>query len=480
MVAARNIAGYAFGDGGTDESPFVTLAFGTGGMYIGATGSYKHQLQRLHEDLTDWYEVSWTPPIKSYDGNFRPVVIRPVNKQVKIRARSGYFAVPPSEVSGIRPFEVPLLNILAEPRLPADVTYNAGVLHLGQLPDGNAGELVVRVSLSQLAVHEDPNSHISSVHAAIVAVIKDSNGTVLERFGEDFPLHESPDEMRNDSSLAITLEEHFSGDPGVYTLETAVGDRIANKAGAQRSTFTIERVPRGPSLSDIALVDRVEPVEGEDQSFDPMLYHDGRVVSNLSTELPGDTRSLSFFFLVHPAAGDKNQPALHMRVFRDGNLISEMPMELEKVSGTGAAIPYFATIRGRAFPPGQYEVKAVLSQDSNTASSSVSFRVQGAAAARNSSNPALTAAGDDGSESGVVSNAATANSQFVITNPANPIAPPSDAEIQATIEEVRQRALAWKESLDNFLCLEITNHSVDATGHGGWKHRDTLVERMSY
>ncbi len=480
VVAARNIAGYAFGDGGSDESPFVPLAFGTGGTYIGATGSYKHQLQRLHEDLINWYEVSWTPPIKSYDGNFRPVVIRPLNKEVKIRARSGYFAVPPSEVSGIRPFEVPLLNILTGPALPSDVIYRAGVLHLGELPDGNAGELVVRVPFSQLTVHEDPNTHISSVHAAIVAVVEDSKGAVLERFGEDFPLHESPDELRNDPTQAITLEEHFSGDPGVYTLETAVMDRAANKAGAQRTTFTIERVPRGPSVSDVALVDRVEPVEGDDQSFDPMLYRDGRVVSDLSTDLPGNTRSLSFFFLLHPVAGGESQPALRMQVFRDGGLITEMPMELEKVSGTGAAIPYFATIRGGAFPPGQYEVKALLSQDSSTASGSVSFHVQGPAVAGNSSNPTLTAAGEGGPDSRVVSDASTANSQFVITNPASPIAPPSEAEIQAMIEEVQQRALAWKASLDNFVCLEITNHSVDATGHGGWKHRDTLVERMSY
>ena len=477
-VAARDIAGYAFGDVGSDQSPFVALAFGTGGVYIGATGSYKHQLQRLHEDLTNWYEVSWTPPIKSYDGRFRPVVVRSLRKEVKVRTRSGYFAVPPSEVSGIRPFEIPLLNILAGPKLPIDIAYQAGVLHLGELADGNGGELVVRVPVSQLSIHEDPNSHVSSVHAAIVAVIKDSKGTVLERLGEDFPLHEAPEAMRNDPSHAITLEEHFSGDPGVYTLETAVMDRIANKAGAQHTTFTIERPPQGPAVSDIAMVDRVEPVEGDDQSFDPMLYRDGRVLSNLSAELPGDTHSLSFFFLLHPVGGE-SQPVLRMQVLREGNLITEMPMELEKVSGTGAAIPYLVTIRGRAFPPGRYEVKALFSQDSSTASSSTSFRVEGTAAG-NSPNPTLSAAGEDGSDSRAVSDAATANSQFVITNPASPLVPPSAAEIQATIEEVRQRALTWSDSLVNFMCIEVTNHSVDASGHGGWQHKDTLVETMTY
>ncbi len=479
-VAARDIAGYEFGDVGSDQSPLVSLAFGTGGMYIGSAGGYNHQLQRLQEDLASWYEASWKPPIKEYDGQFRPVIIRSLRKNVAIRARSGYFAVPPSDLSGISPFEVPLLNILAAPVLPADVAFHAGVLHLGSLPDGNSGELVVQVPVSQLAVHEDDNTHISSVHATILAVIKDSKGTVLERFGEDFPLHESADQLRLDPGPSITLEEHFSGEPGVYSLETAVMDCNANKAGAQRATFTIEGSPAGPAVSDVALVDKVEPISEDDQSFDPMLFNDGRIVPALAAELPEDIRALSLFFLLHPVAGGKGQPALRMQIFYGGKLLTEMPMEIEKVSGTGAAIPYLATIHGGAFPPGEYQVKALLSQDGTTASSAISFHVKGTAAASNSTNPSLTAAGPDGSDDRLVSEASTANSKFVIASPATSITPPSAAEMQTTIEGVRQRALAWRDSLQNFLCLEITNHSVDATGHGSWRHRDTLVELMSY
>lgn len=479
-VAAKNIAGFAFGDSGSDQSPLVSLAFGTGGMYIGTVGGYKHQLQRLNEDLTSWYEVTWKPPIKTYDGQFRPVVIHSLSKGVKIRARSGYFAVPPSEDSGIQPFEVPLLNALAGPVLPADLAFRSRILHLGRLTDGNSSELVVQVPVSQLTVHEDANTRISSVHAAIVAVIQDSKGTVLERFGEDFPLHEASGQLRDDPSQAITLEEHFSGDPGVYTLETAVMDRIGNKTGAQRTTFTIEPPVKSPSISDIALVDSVEPVQEDSQSFDPMLYSNGRIIPNLATELPEDTHSLSFFFLLHPVADATHKPALRMKILYGGQLITETPMEFDKASDTGAAIPYFATIHGHIFPPGEYEVKALLSQEGSTASSTVSFRVAGTADVSNVLKPDLAAVGNGGSGAHVVSEAVTANSQFVIANPQTPLAPPSDAEIQSTIEEVRQRALGWSNSLANFMCIEITNHSVDVTGSGIWKHKDTLVERMTY
>jgi len=482
-LTARNTTAFQYGSMDVGQSPLIALASGTGGFYISASGGSKHQLQQLHDDLTTWYQASWVPPIKNYDGQFRPIDIRPLRKGLVIRARSGYFAVPPSESTEVRPFEMPLLNILAGSVLPTDVAFHAGVLRLGTLPDGNSGELAVQVPVSQLEVHEDANTHISSVHAAVVAVVKDAKGAVLQRFGEDFPLHQTPEMFRHDSGQAITLQEHFSADPGVYTLETAVMDRVANKAGAQRSTFTIEPPQKGPSLSDITLVENVEPAEEDNQTFEPMRYGDGRVVPNLAPELPENTRSLSFFLLVHPVAGSQSQPALRIQIFRNSKLLMEMPMELQKISGTGAAIPYLGTLRGQVIPAGEYEVKAVLSQDGGTASSSVSFSVAGTAAASNAPNSSLTAGGSangGGTDSGLVAEASTANSLFVITSPTNPVPPPSDAEIQAMIEGARQRALAWSDTLQNFFCFEVTNHSVDATGHGDWKHKDTLVELMRY
>jgi len=481
-VSGQSMFGFEYGEVGNDESPLTPLASGTDGMYIGTTGISKNQLRHLHDDLTSWYQASWVPPIKNYDGQFRPIEVRPLRKGLVIHSRSGYFAVPPTEASGIRPFEVPLLNLLAGSALPADLGFHAGILHLGELPDGNASELVVQVPVSQLEIHEDANTHISSVHAAVVAVIKDSKGTVLARFGQDFPVHETPEMFHLNSGQTIALERHFSADPGTYTLETAVMDRVANKAGAQRTTFTIAPPSHGPALSDVAIVESVEPVPQEDEAFEPMRIGDGRIVPNLAPELPGDTRSVSIFFLVHPVGGSRNQPTLRMQMFRNGQMLAEMPIELKNVSGTGAVIPYLDSIRSSDFPPGEYEVKALLSQDGIAASSSASFRVAGVTAS-NSPNPSLASGNSpslDAMDPHTVSEASTANSRFVISSPENPIPPPSDAEIKGMIEGARQRALGWAASLVNFSCFEITRHSIGSGDEDGWKLKDTLVEQMRF
>ncbi|HEX4310444.1 MAG TPA: VWA domain-containing protein [Acidobacteriaceae bacterium] len=480
LDAAQNMSSLEFDSMDQYKSPLINLADGTGGIYIKPGHDSKRPLQQLHDDLTSYYEASYTPSIKKYDGQFRPIEVHPVRKDLIVRSRSGYFAIPPENASGIRPFEVPLLALLDNPTLPTDLPLRTSVLHLGHLPDGNTGSLTVQIPFSELEAHEDATTHLSAVHVSIVALIKNEKGDVLQRFSEDLPLHEAPDVLRSDRIQVVTMQRHFTAEPGSYTLETVALDRISNKAGANRTAFTIDPVPPGPSLSDIALVRTVEPVHEETESFEPMRYANGRIIPDLSAELPEKTRSLSVFFMVHPVAGSATQPKLEMQIIRNGEPLGTMPLELRKVSETGAAIPYLGTIQGHVFPPGNYQVKAILNQDGHTASSTTSFSVEGTIAASTAPAASFTATSEASSDQHLTANAVVAGSQFVIASPTNPVALPTEAEIHDTIEAARQRALAWSETLPNFFCVETTDHSVDPSGHGDWHHKDTMIQIMRY
>ncbi len=484
MDAAHNMASFEFGTMDDVQSPLLSLSTGTGGIYIRAGSNLKKPLQQLHDDLTSYYEASYTPNIKTYNGQFRPIAVQTARKNLVIRTRAGYFAVPPENGSGIRPFEVPLLNILASSTLPTALGFQASILHLGQLPDGNTSALTVQVPVSELETHEDATTHLSSVHVTMVSVIKNEKGDVLERFSDDVPLHETPDVLRNDPNQVITMQRHFSARPGTYTLETVIVDRASNKAGAQRTAFTIDPAPHGPVVSDIALVRSVEPLhQDENSSFEPMRYMNGRVVPNLSAVLPEQTHSLSVFFMVHPVAGSSSQPQLEMQILRNHELLGKMPLELRKVSDAGNAIPYLGTVQGSAFPPGNYQVKVVLTQDGQTADNSATFSVEGTIADSNAPVASFAAFSDNGdiaSDQRLTANAVTGNSHFKIASPTNPVPPPTDAEVHDIIEGARQRVLAWSDSLPNFFCLEITDHSVDPGGHGDWHHKDTMVQLMRY
>ncbi|HLJ75973.1 MAG TPA: hypothetical protein VKT75_01095, partial [Acidobacteriaceae bacterium] len=376
---------------------------------------------------------------------------------------------------------------LTQPNLPTDLDFRTAVLHLGQLPDGNSAALAVQVPVAQLRVHEDANTHLSSVHVTIVSQIKNSKGAVVDRFSEDIPRHEAPDVLRSPAGQFLTMQRHFSADPGAYTLETVVLDQIGSKAGAQRTTFTIEPPVHGPALSDMALVRSIEPLHADTASFEPMRYINGRIVPDLADELPENTRNLSVFFLVHPLPPTAGQPQLEMQIFRNGESLGKMPLELRKTDGLGA-VPYLGTIGGHVFPAGNYKVVATLTQGDRTATSSTEFSVEGTIAATMASSASAFSATSGTAENAEQLNAeqhqtataALTNSKFVISSPSNPVPPPTEAQIHDMIEGARQRALAWSESLPNFMCLEVTDHSIDPRGEGDWQHKDTLVQLMRY
>ena len=466
------------------KNPLAELAADTGGAYIVPTDSLKKPLQQLIEDMTTYYEASYAPPIQDYDGRFRPVSIKPVRKGLQCRSRAGYFALPSGASNTIRPFEAPLMKVLAEPQLPTDVKFHSSVLKFGDLPDGNSNTLVVEVPLSGLEIREDPNADLFSAHVSLVAEIKNKAGTVIEHFSEDIPRHgalETVDKVRSD---VVTLQRHFVAAPGEYVAEIAIQDRNSGKFSAQRTNFEIAGTESVPSLSDLTLVRRTDPFNLEADASEPLRYEKSRVVPNLSGEVPQDAKAASLFFLIHPDASASQQATLEIEVFRNGQPVGRNPLPLRQ-STSGGAVPYLMSIPANALPAGNYEVTATLIQGEKTSERTLSFRREGPELASAAAGKASSEGSDAGSASdanietpGIVSHGARALA--ITALPSDAVAPPSQDDIQAMIADARKRAISYSNSLPNFMCVERTDRSIDPTGRGKWRHIDSIAELLRF
>lgn len=467
--------------------PLEQLAISTGGAYIGASDSLKKPLRQLVEDMTTYYEVSYTPPMQEYDGHFRPVAVKPVRKGLKIKSRAGYFALPPSTTSsaGIQPFEAPLMKLLGESQLPSDVKFRSSILKLGDLPNGNANALTVEVPISELQLRQDANAGLFSLHVAMVAQIKDKTGTVIEHFGEDVPRHGALDAMEGARSDVVTLQRHFIASPGQYALEVAVLDRNSGKTSGQRMDFEIPKPPTGPALGDLALVRRTDPIGAETDLLEPMRYENGRVVPNISGRVPREAKSIPLFFIVHPDPEATEQARLEMEVFRNGEPVGSVPLQLRKSSGHGA-IPYLASIQAKSLAAGDYEVVTTLTQAGKTAERNISFRVEGPelASAGGMTGTGAAASGDDALPDSKLGEAGIDTREkhaLVITTLPETAVQPLDAQaVQSIIADARQRALSYSHSLPNFMCVEVTDRSVDVAGNGKWRRKDSISELLRY
>jgi hypothetical protein len=216
------------------KNPLAELSGSTGGAYIVPTDSLKKPLQQLIEDMSTYYEASYTPPIQEYDGRFRSVSINPVRKGLQCRSKAGYFALPSGSSSATRPFEAPLMKVLADPQLPTDLKFKTAVLKFGDLPDGNANTLAVEVPMSELEIRQDSNSDLFSAHLSIVAQVKNKAGTVIERFSEDIPRHGALETLDKARSEVVTLQRHFVTSPGEYVAEVVTAS-TENSAPSARN-----------------------------------------------------------------------------------------------------------------------------------------------------------------------------------------------------------------------------------------------------
>ncbi len=486
-------------DSNTPEGDSLALlANGTGGFSISVGDNLREPLQRLIGDIATYYEATYTPALKAYDGKFHPIDIASLREGVSIRSRAGYFAVAPEGGGSVdvRPFEAPLLQILGDSPLPAGVAFQQAVLRLGGDSARTANDLVIEVPFSHLELRRDEHTMLYAAHLSILAQIRDKSGVVIERFSQDFSRNGALETIEAARAGVITLQRHFNAAPGTYLLEAVVLDRFGEKAGAQRTEFTIPVPVDGPWISDITMVRRTEPFGSALDPTEPMQYAKARVVPNLAQQVAAKTPRISFFFRIHCESNpaDKNGK-LEVDVQRDGKSVAHSSMDIVHSSGSDT-VQDLATIESNALIAGNYHAVFTYTQGDKSTARDLPFTVDGSPVAGEDASPERTddsskdAAGKDAvsAPSDVPSSAAPmppgltafALERFAPESQASGFHPPSEKVQTGLIESARARALGYVDALVNFKCIEVTDRFLDPKGMGSWPRHDKIAELVTF
>ncbi|HEY6848506.1 MAG TPA: VWA domain-containing protein [Terracidiphilus sp.] len=456
------------------QSDLRRLAEDTGGSY-GSEKDIRNSTKQMIQDMTAYYEAIYPSPLKEYDGKFRPVVVKPLRRGLKIRSRTGYISEPPGAGDGAapQPFELPLLKILSLHEFPVDVNFRAAILRIGDTQDGSVNVVAIEVPLSSLEIRSDSITNLSLAHISIVANIVDNTGVVLDHFSADIP---DRGVLRDSDTLkyeAISLQRHFTVPPGHYVLETAVMDRNSNNAGARRIPFEVPTAPAALSLSDVIVARAPEPILAGDDPSDPLLYGDERVVPDLSGQLRPGAKNVSVFFVVHSDPHAPQATTVNLQVLRNGKLLGGAPVNTQS-SAESEFSSYLTTFSVNPPVNGLYEVRAVLSQGGNTSQARATFTLTGA-----------PAAGTDAVASEIASTEplkilAPSAGLHTITFTLNAIQHPAPQEINSILSDAAKLAMNYRDSLPNFSCEKVTSRSVGLHGSAQLQHRDAFTEFLTY
>jgi VWFA-related protein len=442
------------------------LARQTGGDVINAGGRMAAAIRDLTQGLTTYYETSFAPPSGLLDGSFHTTSYKTTRSGLRMRARTGYLALPPSVGLGEppQPFELPLMALLKSRELPGDIDYRAGVLRMGRQDEGNVNLVAMEIPVSALQVQEDSSTHLKSAHLSVLATITDSTGLVVERFSEDMARRWAAGSSSGTMPEFLPFERTFSAPPGKYTLETAVLDNLNGKAAARRQTFEIAPSQPGPELSDLMVVRSVEPVDVAGGDPDLLWRGNTRVLPNMYGQLPAGVHNLSVFLFARTDSKAQEPATVMFEVLHDGVPLKGKPLESTLKPGDELT-PVTKSFAISSATDGRYEIRVTLKQGDKSAESTGEF---------------VLAGGEEPSASSGTGGAPLEIDPPGLTADDRPDNEPTPAESELILADVRKNALDYGDTLPNLICQQTTTRLTDPRGIGNWQLKDKLVEVLTY
>ncbi len=246
---------------GTDarDSLLRYLAAQTGGFAIRNTNDLYPGLAHIKEEIESYYMLSYRPQRQAFDGLYRKLEVRSRRPGLTIRYRLGYVALPKGyETLTSEEFKlVQAAEQTAPPHWPVFV--EADIFHPRQL--GPNVLVTVDVPFRQLQLVEEKAKEtakrnqgpLQDANVYLVGLLRDSAGTVLQRFGEPVNLHLDSKHIAElrDGHVSFTFE--FTLLPGHYSLMLYVDDRHSpqNHALVER---TVSVAPYSDDLQTSSLV----------------------------------------------------------------------------------------------------------------------------------------------------------------------------------------------------------------------------------
>jgi VWFA-related protein len=350
------------------------LAESTGGALIANTNDLRGPLHKLAEDIQTYYEVTYNPEIKTYDGSFRKITIKMSSSDLRVQSRSGYIALPPALARGsvLRAFEVPLLTALDAPELPKAFGYEATAMHFRGRQGEPVCELIMDVPLAAVTLEKQGGGE-SSGRLSYVALLKDGKGEVVKKFQNERAFNVPAEKLDGFKASHFIYTEHFDLAPGPYTVETAVLDGRGNKISARKSSLTMPPAATTLALSSVTFVRNTKDREASSQETDPLVVGTKVISPTLNpVASKAGTEALPFYMVIYPDKNALEAPQLVMELSRDGQVLGGGPVQLGQPDKDGR-IQFVATVPLARLEPGDFTLRFVVKQGTETAEETASF-----------------------------------------------------------------------------------------------------------
>jgi VWFA-related protein len=203
----------------TNQQVLYALAKGTGGFEIFNTNDFLEGLQKIAKEMNDYYEIGYAPPNPIRDGSFHDIKVEVKRRGVKIRYRTGYFAIKSPDLLKGTPEGKTLEARLASPE-PGKIPLSVSTPYFYVKPGVARVNLVLSVPGSDIDFTKQKGAYHSDVNVLGVAYKLD--GSVAARFSDTLKLDYEKKEVEDFAKTPFHYQNTFEIAPGSYTLDLAL------------------------------------------------------------------------------------------------------------------------------------------------------------------------------------------------------------------------------------------------------------------
>jgi VWFA-related protein len=229
----------------------------TGGALIKGTNDLGRGLDRIDQEIRSRYTLAYYSTDQNFDGGLRKIKVEVRNPDAHVISRTSYYANAADELVLLSPEEKKLLTNLA-----ALEASSALPLFIELSPfRSKGGRYIVPLSLEvpPSAVKFEKKGDKQHVQFDFFGVIRESSDRIIARLGAGFDIVLTPDQYRAILNNNIFSRQDAELDPGSYTIELIVRDKLSGKMAAKKTTVVLPEANAEFSTSAIVLSRHAAP-----------------------------------------------------------------------------------------------------------------------------------------------------------------------------------------------------------------------------
>ena len=322
------------------------LSEGTGGFLIADTNDLRKPYQKLLEDVATHYEVIYSSSGEKHDGHLRTIEVKTSRPGVAIESRTGYYAMPPLHGSSdLTPAEMIGLAALNVKTKPHAFPFRSSAFEFRPASASNQDALAIELPAASLTATPQPTTKTHHLHVALLALVKDSNGEVVDKFSQDSSLDVPDDKLEALQQGQIPFTHAIDLPAGHYTVDTAIVDMESKHASTGTLQFDAP-TRKGVGLSSVMFVQRMENLPAAGDGGDPFVFAAGKGARRVIPELGDNLRAgvkPYVFFVVYPDKNNAEKPKLQVEFLVDDKVIAKQLADLPPPDATGAIPMVVAT-----------------------------------------------------------------------------------------------------------------------------------------